>query len=151
MKIIKITTMLMAVISFQTMAISFEKENFEKKSYYPCPTEHLDYEIRTDRYSFLEYKKTILEIINMDTLKERQSTDYKLRFFGELKSYKNEKTEYFFIKTFDMDTKEIKWTNTDIITGDPFMDADDVLIRMENKICGKKENTVDLSKEVQPL
>lgn len=140
MRKIIITTMLTGLTSFSSLAITIDINDFEQTSFKPCSTKFIDYELKTDSYSFLKYENNnILEIINFEGVQTRPSENYNVRVFGELNSYKNEKEQYYFIKTVDLETKEVKWINTDVLTGNPFLKESDILKKMENKICGIKE------------
>lgn len=131
-----ILSIITTLISFSSTAINF-KDNFKEDRFTPCPLKHLDMKVMTNQYSFLEKDSHFFDDFIKHNLKQRNSVNFDVQVFGELKSFKDEKTEYFFIKAIDKKTKNVKWLNVDVITGNPFFNEKDILKKVKNNICGK--------------
>lgn len=137
--IIKITTAILSFFSLNSMAVNIDESGYEKTILSACPEQSISLSIRTDPYSFLDENDGFFDNLKIDLIENRASKDYNLNVYGELLVYKNESTQYVFIKTMDLSTNDFKWINTDVLTGDPFKKELELLKNVEKDICGIKQ------------
>lgn len=128
-------TMVAMISAFALNATSLEKPTTkeELKQINVCEDKFIHHNFVSDENAFFKEEKTFnFGIVN------HYMKDYKMDIFGVVVPFKNEKNvEYFYIKAVDSETKEERWVNTDILTGNPQLQQDDVIKRVEIKICGK--------------